>query len=284
MVAQEKSDGAPTQMDLGERLKLVRSALYVPGSNGRALQKARGLDADMLIIDLEDAVAEEDKAAARIEAVAATREGYPGKLVALRVNATNSRHHLDDMVAAAEAAVDVLVLPKVEAVGQLDRMSRAVIAMVETPAGLYAAREIAAHRACAALIAGTNDIAAETGIRPGPQRQGLELALQTILLAASAAGKAAFDGVFNGLDDLGGLEAECRQGRCYGFAGKTLIHPGQIIIANKAFSPTLEELAGARELVAAATGGAQRFQGRMIESMHVDEARRTIERAAKRTA
>lgn len=268
-------------MDLIERLKRIRSALYVPGSNSRALQKVRGLDADMLIIDLEDAVAEEDKEAARIEAVAATREGYAGKLVALRVNGTASRHHLADMEVAAKAAVDVIVLPKVEQAGQLGGLGRSVIAMIETPAGLYSAREISAHRACAALIAGTNDIVAETGICPGPQRQGLELALQTIVLAAAASGKAAFDGVYNALDDLSGLEDECLQGRCYGFAGKTLIHPGQIGIANAAFSPSPEELAEAYELVAAATGGAQRFRGRMIESMHVDAARRTIERAAK---
>ncbi len=266
-------------MKLDAQLKRVRSVLYVPGSNGRALQKARGLDADMLIIDLEDAVAEGDKPAARIEAMAAAQQGFPGKLVALRVNAANSRHHLEDMAAAANAPVDLLVLPKVEEASQLDTLGRAAIAMIETPAGLYAARDIAAHRACLGLIAGTNDIAADIGIRPGAQRQGLELALQTILLAAAAAGKAAFDGVFNRLDDLSGLEAECLQGRCYGFTGKTLIHPGQIGIANKAFSATEQELTEARALIAAASGGAQRFQGRMIESMHVEEAQRTIERA-----
>jgi (3S)-malyl-CoA thioesterase len=266
-------------MDISNRLRLVRSALYVPASNQRALQKARLMDADMLIIDLEDAVADEDKTAARLAAIAETQDGYPGKIVTVRVNASNSPFHLEDLAAAADCKIDAIVLPKVEAVDPLSRFGLPAIAMIETPAGLYAAREIAAHPAFVALIAGTNDIAADIGIRPGPQRQGLELALQTIILAAAAVGKPAFDGVFNALDDLDGLEAECLQGRCYGFTGKTLIHPNQIAIANAAFSPTSAELADAHALVLAAKGGAQRFQGRMIESMHVEEAHRTIERA-----
>lgn len=270
-------------MTIGDSLRLVRSALYVPGSNARALEKARALDADMLIIDLEDAVSEENKAMARAAAIAATQAGFPGKLVALRANGLASVHLAADLAAAAQCRIDALVLPKIESAAELDRLSTMttlpIIAMVETPLGLFAAQAIAAHPALVALFTGTNDIAAETGIRPGSARQGLELALQTIVLAAAAAGKPAFDGVFNRLDDSEGLEAECQQGRCYGFTGKTLIHPNQIAIANTAFSPTLEELADARELVAAATGGAQRFQGRMIESMHVEQARQTIERA-----
>jgi (3S)-malyl-CoA thioesterase len=268
-------------MEIGDRLRLVRSALYVPGSNARALEKAQALDADMLIIDLEDAVAEENKAAAREASIAATGEGFPGKLVALRANGLGSAHLADDLAASAQCKVDALVFPKIESAAELDQLAARtglpIIAMVETPAALFAAREIATHPALAGLIAGTNDIAADAGIRPGPMRQGLELALQTIILAAAR--KPAFDGVCNRLDDMEGFEAECRQGRCYGFTGKTLIHPNQIAIANAAFSPTLEELADARELVAAAKGGAQRFQGRMIESMHVEEALRTIERA-----
>lgn len=269
-------------MEIEQRLKLVRSALYVPGSNARALEKAAALDADMLIIDLEDAVAEEDKAAAREAVVAATQAGFAGKLVALRVNGFGSAYQAEDLAAAARCQIDALVIPKVESGAELNNApALPLIAMIETPAALYAAREIAAHGNLAGLIAGTNDIAAETGIGPGPMREGLELALQTIVLAAAAARKPAFDGVCNRLDDLDGFEAECRQGRCYGFTGKTLIHPNQIAIANAAFSPTLEELADARDLVAAAKGGAQRFRGRMIESMHVEEAGRTIERAAR---
>jgi citrate lyase subunit beta/citryl-CoA lyase len=274
-------------MEIGDRLRLVRSALYVPGSNARALEKAQVLDADMLIIDLEDAVAEENKAAARAAAIAATKAGFPGKLVALRTNGLGSAHLADDLVAAAQCTVDALVIPKIESAAELDQLAEMtalpLIAMVETPAGLYAAREIAAHPSLVGLLAGTNDIAADTGIRPGPMREGLELALQTIILAAAAARKPAFDGVCNRLDDMDGFEAECHQGRCFGFTGKTLIHPNQIAPANAAFSPTMEELADAHELIAAAKGGAQRFQGRMIESMHVEEAHRTIERAGRTT-
>lgn len=270
-------------MEIADRLRLVRSALYVPASNARALEKARVLDADMIIIDLEDAVAEEDKAAAREAALAASQAGFKDKLVALRINGIGSEHHAEDLVIARRCNVDVLVLPKVETGAALDIIANVpLIAMIETPAALLVAHQIATHVRLAGLIAGTNDIAAETGIRPGPHREGLELALQTIVLAAAAAGKPAFDGVCNRLDDLDGFEAECLQGRCYGFTGKTLIHPGQIAIANACFSPTLEELADARDLVAAAKGGAQRFQGRMIESMHVEEAYRTIERAGRK--
>lgn len=140
-------------------------------------------------------------------------------------------------------------------------------------------REIAAHHSVAGLIAGTNDIAAETGIRPGPAREGLCLSLQMIVLAASAANKPRFDGVCNKLDDMNGFDAECRQGHVFGFTGKTLIHPNQIVIANRAFAPDAQALADAQELIAASRGGAQRFKGRMIETMHVEEAKLTVERA-----
>jgi citrate lyase subunit beta/citryl-CoA lyase len=266
-------------LEIGQKLKFVRSALYVPGSNARALEKARGLDADMLIIDLEDAVPEEAKAAARAAAVAYVAAGAGGKILAIRANAADSVHHAADVAALRGCAADVLVLPKVEDVADLPQLSLPMLAMIETPEGLYAARTIAAHEAVAGLIAGVNDIAAETGIKPGPQREGLELSLQMIVLAASAAGKPRFDGVCNRLDDMAGFDAECRQGFTYGFTGKTLIHPNQIAIANQAFGPDAAAIAEAEELIAANRGGAQRFKGRMIESMHVEEAKLTIERS-----
>jgi citrate lyase subunit beta/citryl-CoA lyase len=270
-------------MTLVEKLKLVRTALYVPAINARALEKARGLDVDMLIIDLEDAVPAESKAEARLAAVDEVARGFPGKLVAIRLNGLDSAELAADIAAVARSLADCFVLPKVEVAAALDpvvaQLPQPVLAMIEGPAGIYNAREIAAHGAVAGLIAGVNDICAEMGIRPGPNREGLELALQGIVLAAAAAGKPAFDGVNNKLDDMGGLEAECLQGRCYGFAGKTLIHPNQITIANSAFGPNEEEITEAEALVAAATGGAQRHKGKMIESMHVEEARRTIERS-----
>jgi (3S)-malyl-CoA thioesterase len=172
----------------------------------------------------------------------------------------------------------LIVLPKVEDVADLPYLGLPLLAMIETPKGLYAAREIAAQRLVAGVIAGTNDIAAETGIRPGAMREGLELSLQMIVLAAAASGKPRFDGVCNRLDDMAGFDAECRQGATFGFTGKTLIHPNQIDIANAAFGPDAAAFAEARELVAASRGGAQRFRGRMIESMHVEQAKLTIER------
>jgi len=270
-------------IELADGLKLVRTALYVPAINARALEKARGLDVDMLIIDLEDAVPADRKQEAREAALAEVATGFPGKLVAVRLNSLDSVELGSDLQVATRIPADAFVLPKVDFAQSLDsiaaQLGRPLLAMIEGPLGLYNAREIAAHQSVAGLIAGVNDICADIGIRPGPQRQGLELALQTIVLAAAAAGKAAFDGVCNRLDDLEGYEAECAQGRSYGFAGKTLIHPNQIAAANTIFGPSAEELAEAEALVAAATGGAQRHGGRMIESMHVEQARRTIERA-----
>jgi len=268
-------------MEIGQKLNFVRSALYVPGSNARALEKARSLDADMLIIDLEDAVPVEMKAAARAAAVAYVAAGTGGKILAIRANAPDSAHHADDMAALRVSAADMVVLPKVEEVAALPDIGISLLAMIETPAGLYAAREVAVHPLVAGLIAGTNDIAAETGIKPGPMREGLELSLQMIVLAASAAGKPRFDGVCNRLDDMGGFDTECRQGSTYGFTGKTLIHPNQIAIANQSFGPNPDAVAEARELIAASRGGAQRFKGRMIESMHVEEAQLTIERSRR---
>ena len=263
------------------RLKFVRSALYVPASNARALEKARGLDADMLILDLEDAVPDDGKADARLAAVRYVAEGVPGKLLAIRVNSADSRWFDDDISALKDCRADLFVLPKVEEATTIDRIWRSfgapLLAMIETPAGLFAARKIAAHHAVAGLIAGTNDIAAETGIKPGPMRQGMELALQTIVLAAAGSAKPRFDGVCNRLDDMDGFDAECAQGFTYGFTGKTLIHPNQIAICNQVFGPDDAAVAEAEELIAASRGGAQRFKGRMIESMHVEEAKMTIE-------
>jgi (3S)-malyl-CoA thioesterase len=275
-----------TMYDALQRLKFVRTALYVPASNARALEKARGLAADMLMIDLEDGVGEEGKDDARAAAMAFVAQPNT-KLVAIRVNSPDSRWFDDDCKALAGCNADMFVLPKVESAQSIDRvcqdLSAPLMAMIETPAGLYRAREIAAHRNVVGLIAGTNDIAEQCGIRPGPQRQGLELSLQKIVLAAAASAKPAFDGVCNRLDDMVWFEAECRQGRCYGFTGKTVIHPNQIGMANLCFSPDAAEVEEAQALLDQAKAGAQRFRGRMIEEMHVREARITIDRASYAT-
>jgi (3S)-malyl-CoA thioesterase len=266
-------------MDMSQQLRFVRSALYVPASNARALEKARGLDVDMIIIDLEDAVPAGQKDEARAAALDYVTTGAPGKIVAIRANGVESAYHAQDIAALASSRADLVVVPKIDDTSNIPDCGKPVLAMVETPAGLYAARDISAHPLVAGLIAGTNDIAAETGIRPGPNRAGLELALQMIVLAAAAAGKPRFDGVCNHLDDMTSFDAECRQGAAYGFTGKTLIHPNQIITANQIFGPDSAAVAEAQEIIAANRGGAQRFKGRMIESMHIEEAKLTIDRA-----
>jgi (3S)-malyl-CoA thioesterase len=263
------------------RLRACRSVLFLPASNPRAIVKARTLDADMVILDCEDAVKGEDKQAARRAAVEAVGEGLGGRIAAIRINPPDQQWHEEDVAAVAASAADYVVLPKVERKEAVERVARAtgkkVLAMIETPAGVLAAASIAS--ASAALIAGTNDLAAELGIPPAAGRSGLAHSLQMIVLAARAGGAAAFDGVYNQLDDHEGLAAQCREGRAYGFDGKTLIHPGQIEIANRLFGPDEEEVAAARRLIAAASGGAERFEGRMVEAMHVAQAEALLAKA-----
>jgi (3S)-malyl-CoA thioesterase len=261
-----------------------RSALYLPASNARAIEKARGLAADMLILDLEDAVKPELKDAARIAAVAAMEVGFGERLTAIRLNQEGTRWHDDDVSAVMRSQAMFAVLPKVElaetAARVAGRLGKPVLVMIESPKGLLNAVAIAAAPGVAGVIGGMNDLANELRLPSANDRAGLTLALQTIVLAARAAGVWALDGVFNDLADLAGLEAECREGRSFGFDGKTLIHPNQIEIANRIWSPSAAEVEDARALVAAASGGAERFRDRMIETMHVEMARRLLARAA----
>jgi (3S)-malyl-CoA thioesterase len=264
-------------------LRLCRSLLFLPASNRRAIEKARRLDADMVVLDLEDAVRHEDKAAARTAASAASREGFGDRLVAIRINAQGTPYHDEDLLCVRGSGADFVVLAKVESVDQAaDAASltgKPVLAMIETPRGVIEAAAIAP--ATSGLIAGTNDLSAELGIEPGGGRGGLIHALQAIVVAARAAGVAAFDGVHNGLEEDDALAAECRQGRAYGFDGKSLIHPSQIATANRLFGPSEEEAEAARRLIEAATGGAERFEGRMIEEMHVARARAILAKARR---
>lgn len=259
-----------------------RTALFLPASNPRAIAKARGLAADMVILDLEDAVRDADKAIAREAAVVAAREGFGDRLCAIRINGSDSAEHSSDLAAVAASECDFVVVPKVEtaadaaAIGAETR--KPLLAMIETPLGVLAATQIAAVPAVAGLIAGVNDLRVTLGIPSGGGREGLSLALQTVVLAARAHRLWALDGVFNALDDAEGLAAECRHGRALGFDGKSLIHPSQIAAAAEAYGPDPAELADARALVEAATGGAERFAGRMIEAMHVAQARALLDR------
>jgi citrate lyase subunit beta/citryl-CoA lyase len=264
-------------------LRLCRTLLFLPASNPRAIEKARELPADMIVLDLEDAVKPEDKETAREAALMAVRQGFGGRPVAVRVNVVDSPWYEADVDALHGSAAAFAVLPKAETEQQMrglaERTGLPVLAMIETARGVQAAGEIAP--ATAGLIAGTNDLAADLAIPPGSGRAGLALGLQTVVLAARAAGVAAFDGVYNRLEDDAGLEAECREGRAFGFDGKSLIHPSQIETAYRIFSPSEAELKAATRLLAAATGGAERFEGRMIEAMHVEQARALIARARR---
>lgn len=261
-----------------------RTALFLPASNPRAIAKAATLRPDLIILDLEDAVAEADKDRARDAAVTAVAGELAGKRVAIRVNGTGHPAWSADVDAVMASPAAFIVLPKVEGDVVVPFGDKPVLAMIETPRGVLDAPAIAAMPAVAGLIAGTNDLMATLGMPlggmpPGSGRAGLTLALQSIVLAARAGRVWALDGVFNALDDPEGLAAECREGRSFGFDGKTLIHPNQIEVAAAAFGPSEAELAEARALIAAASGGAQRFRDRMIEAMHVDQARALIARA-----
>ncbi len=261
-----------------------RSALYMPASNARAMEKARDLAADMIILDLEDAVPPGLKDEARMASLAAVETGFGERLVAIRINGLGSDAHLNDVVAVKQSACDIVVVPKIEsadvAAQLVDRIGKPVIVMIETPRGVLRAPDICATDGVVGVFVGANDLANDLKLPPNAGRAGLAMALQTILLSARAAGIWVFDSVYNDLKNEAGLRAECEEGRMMGFDGKTLIHPNQISITNAAFSPSEAEIEDARALVTAASGGAERFRDRMIETMHVDAARRILARLA----
>jgi (3S)-malyl-CoA thioesterase len=262
----------------------VRSALFLPASNARALAKARTLACDLVVLDIEDAVMEADKDAARAAVVAAAGEDWGGRLLAARINGPESDWHAADVAALTGlAGLDYVVLPKVEYAPLAERLGHALakplMAMIETPAGLYAAREIAGAAPVAGLIVGPNDLSASLRLPPDAGRAGLVLAYQMVLLAARAADIVAFDGVYNRLDDAEGFAVDAQAGRAAGYDGKSLIHPSQIDPANRIFGATEAEAEEAHALIEAFSGGAERFRGRMIEAMHVATAHRILGRA-----
>lgn len=264
-----------------------RTALYLPASNPRAIEKARGLDVDMVILDLEDAVKAEDKEMAR--EAARDCPAFPGKAFAIRVNPEGSDQWTKDLKAVRKSAADYVVVPKVEKPETIVHAGayadKPILAMIETAAGVMNVGQIASTCGwgyqMAGLIAGTNDLAASLKLPPAAGRPQMQIALQLIVLAARGRDIWALDGVFNRLDDPAGLQAECAEGRLLGFDGKTLIHPNQIDIARTAFSPGETELAEARALIAAASGGAERYNDAMIEDLHVAQAKALLERAAR---
>lgn len=277
-----------------------RSVLYMPGSNARALEKARGIPADALILDLEDSVAPEAKAAARRQVAAAVEaRGFGRREVAIRINGIASPWFADDMAAAVAARPDAIVVPKVSSPTDLDAVARAlaargaatrpaVWAMMETPLAMLNAAAIAEKAASHpevrldVLVMGLNDLAKETRAVLTPGRAAFMPWLMTCVAAARAYGLDILDGAWNDFRDLAGCRAECEEGRRLGLDGKTLIHPDQVAIANEVFAPSPAEMAEARRIVAAFARpenqgkGVISLDGRMVELLHAETARRTL--------
>jgi citrate lyase subunit beta/citryl-CoA lyase len=267
-----------------------RSVLFMPGSNARALEKARTLPADALVLDLEDAVAPEMKVEARAQVMATVRAGgYGRREIVVRVNALGTPWGRDDLAAAADAGADAVLLPKVEAAETVSAAiaalgpAPAVWCMLETPRGILNAPAIAAASPrVTALVMGTSDLTKDLHARATPDRLPLVTSLQLCVLAARAAGIAALDGVHLDLDDEAGLAAACRQAANFGFDGKTLIHPRQVATANEVFAPAASDVDWARRVIAAHADAVARgrgvavLDGRLIENLHVDDARRVL--------
>jgi citrate lyase subunit beta/citryl-CoA lyase len=285
-----------------------RSVLYMPGSNARALEKGRDLPADGLILDLEDAVAPEAKVAARGAVVQAVRQGFGEREVLVRINGLDTRWWVEDIDAVAAARPDAVLVPKVSSPRQLQDLAARLVdmgtdphvrvwAMMETPLAMLNVRDIAAaaldsETRLAGFVMGTNDLAKDTRAHLIAGRAPMVPWLMNCLAAARAYGLDILDGVYNDIGDADGFAAECRQARDFGFDGKTLIHPRQIEPCNAAFSPRPEEVETARKILAAfdlpenENKGALQVDGRMVERLHAEMARRTVAVAdaiAKRT-
>ncbi|MDP5084189.1 MAG: CoA ester lyase [Yoonia sp.] len=265
-----------------------RSALYIPGSKDRALDKARGLPVDVILFDLEDAVTPDAKVAARDTLYAALADGgYGSRLRIVRINGLDTEWGAADAAAVSAMDCDAILLPKVNSTANVDALAALVPdlpiwAMMETPQGILNAASIAAHPRIAGFVLGTNDLAKDLNARG---RAALQMSLQMCLLAAKAAGIVALDGVYNAFKDEDGLRAECAEGRDLGFDGKTLIHPAQVAIANAAFGPSEDEIDLARRQIAAfeaaeAEGqGVAVVDGRIVENLHIVTARATLAKA-----
>ncbi|MEM8774822.1 MAG: CoA ester lyase [Pseudomonadota bacterium] len=270
-----------------------RSVLYIPGSKERALDKARSLPTDAIIFDLEDAVAPDAKAEARETlATAISDGGYGSRVKIIRINALTTEWGFEDVRMLADVGADVFLLPKVNSYPDVDSLAdmigpdMPIWTMMETPASVFNAREIAAHRQVTGLVTGTNDLTKELGCRYRPDRMPLLQSLQMIVMAARAArGVVAIDGVYNKFRDGDGLKTECEHGRDLGFDGKTLIHPAQIDVTNTAFAPTASEIDLARRQIdafeesKAAGQGVAVVDGQIVENLHVVAAQRILAKA-----
>ena len=275
-------------------LRPRRSVLYMPAANERALEKAKTIPADALIFDLEDAVAPDAKESARANAVAAAGSGeYGNREITIRANGLDTPWGADDLAAAATSGAAAVVIPKVASTDDLDEVARrldasgapaelTIWAMIETPTAILDIRSIAAHERVDVLVMGTNDLAKELRTGPSVDRQPLLPHLAQAVLGAREAGKVIVDGVYNDVRDAEGFLAEAEQGRVIGFDGKTLVHPSQVEPANDVWAPTEEDVEFSRRVIEAfetaeAEGqGVITVDGRMIENLHVEQARRTL--------
>lgn len=276
-------------MDLRQRP--FRSVLYIPASKPRALDKARGLQVDAIIFDLEDAVTVDEKVAARATLKEALDQGgYGARFKIVRINGFDTEWGMDDAKAVKDMGADAVLLPKVASPDDLDALAAitgdlAIWAMMETPRGMLNAGAIAAHPKLAGMVMGTNDLAKELQCRPRADRMPMLTSLQLCLLAAKAEGLVIIDGVYNAFKDDEGLKVECDQGRDMGFDGKTLIHPAQVAVTNEAFAPSAVEIDLAErqitafEEIEAAGQGVAVVDGRIVENLHVASAREILAKA-----
>jgi (3S)-malyl-CoA thioesterase len=276
---------------MGQPVRSYRSVLYIPGSNARALEKARELPVDAIIFDLEDAVAADQKTNARALLAETLRtRNYRARATLVRVNALDSEWGRDDVAAFVATEIDGVILPKVNSASDIQALADmipdvAIWAMMESALGVMNAAAIAAHPRVAGFVLGTNDLAKELTCREGADRGPLMTSLQLCLLAARAHGIICVDGVYNAFRDDAGLRAEARQGRDMGFDGKTLIHPAQIAITNEEFSPTDDEIDLANRQIAAyraakaAGSGVAVIDGSIVENLHIVTAQATLAKA-----
>lgn len=273
------------------RTRPYRSVLYIPGSKPRALEKARGLPVDAIILDLEDAVSADEKVNARDTLAAALAEGgYGARMKIVRINGLDTTWGRSDAEAVTKMACDAVLLPKVSSPDDLNALAAItgdlpIWAMMETPRGMLNAAAIAAHPLLQGMVMGTNDLAKELQVRFRPDRLPLMAGLGQCLLAAKAEGIIIVDGVYNAFKDAEGLAAECEQGRDMGFDGKTLIHPAQVDVANAAFAPSEAEIDLSRRQIAAfeeaeaAGQGVAVVDGKIVENLHVATAREILAKA-----
>ncbi|MBB97535.1 MAG: CoA ester lyase [Rhodobacteraceae bacterium] len=273
------------------RTRPYRSVLYIPASKARALDKARGLAADGIIFDLEDAVTPAEKVNARDTlADELSKGGYGERVRLVRINGFDTEWGRDDARAVADMECDAVLLPKVETTAQLDELAAItgdlpIWAMMETPLGMLNAASIATHPKLQGMVMGTNDLAKELQTRFRPDREPMLTSLSLCLLAARAHGLVIIDGVYNAFKDDEGLLVECVHGRDMGFDGKSLIHPAQLEVTNKAFAPSDEEIDLSRRQIAAfeeteaAGQGVAVVDGRIVENLHVATAREILAKA-----